>query len=196
MIEPAIIRGILAKVFLEDNPGATICYDIRPGRITRDMIEENGGKACVTKVGHSLIKEQAIKENSVFAGESSGHFFVKMDHGMFEAPCIVTLKLLQYFSRSEETIAEQIKPLRKYFHSGEVNSKVEDKEAIMKELLSKYGPDAKATSELDGITIEYEDYWFNVRPSNTESLLRLNLEAVSQETLESKTKEILNIIQK
>ena len=181
MIEPAIVRGLVAKVFLEDNPGATICYDIRPGRITRDMIVEAGGKPCVTKVGHSLIKKQAVDEGAVFAGESSGHLFVQMEHGMFEAPVIVTLKLLQYLSRSDKTIADQVRPYRKYAHSGEINSEVEDKAGVMKKLMELYGPDAKSTSELDGITVEYEDYWFNVRPSNTEPVLRLNLEAMTEE---------------
>jgi phosphomannomutase len=142
-----------------------------------------------------LIKEQAIKEGAVFAGESSGHFFVKMDHGMFEEPCIVTMKLLQYFSRSDETIANQVRPYRKYFHSGEINSVVADKAAMVQKLHDMYGPTAVSVSELDGITIEYADYWFNVRPSNTESVLRLNLEAISADICVAKTKEILSIIQ-
>ncbi len=195
LIDPAIVRGLLATVFLEQYPGATICYDIRPGKITKDMIEAAGGKPSVTKVGHSLIKEQAIKEGAVFAGESSGHFFVKMDHGMFEEPCIVTLKLLQYFSRSDETIADQVRPYRKYFHSGEINSVVEDKTGMIEKLRNMYGPSAINVSDLDGITIEYADYWFNVRPSNTESVLRLNLEAITADICETKTKEILSIIQ-
>src|SRR3989338_3470685 len=193
MIEPAMVRGILAQLFLEQFPGSTICYDIRPGRITRDMIEQYGGKPSVTKVGHSLIKEQAIKEGAVFAGESSGHFFVKLPHGTFEAPCIVVLKLLQYFSRSDQPIADQIRPLRKYAHSGEINSTVADKDAVMAIIKSTYAPTALAVAELDGITIEYPDYWFNVRASNTEPLLRLNLEARTSELCTNKTKELLEI---
>lgn len=194
MIDPAIVRGVLAKVFLEETPGATICYDIRPGRITRDLIEEAGGKPCVTKVGHSLIKEQALKEGAVFAGESSGHFFVNMPHGMFEAPVIVMLKLMAYFSRSEQTIADQVRPYRKYAHSGEINSEVEDKIGMMQKLQNLYGPQATSVSALDGITIEYPDYWFNVRASNTESVLRLNLESISQDMMQTKRDEILAII--
>lgn len=194
MIEPAMVRGIMAQLFLEQFPGSTICYDIRPGRITRDMIEQYGGTPCVTKVGHSLIKEQALKLGAVFAGESSGHFFVKLPHGTFEAPCIVTLRLLQFFSRSTATVADQIRPLRKYFHSGEINSTVKDKAAIMEKIKSTYGPTATATSDLDGITIEYPDYWFNVRASNTEALLRLNLEATSAALRDAKTTELLNLI--
>lgn len=194
LIDPAIVRALLAKVFLETNPGATVCYDIRPGRITRDVIVASGGHPSVTKVGHSLIKEQAIKEGAVFAGESSGHFFVKLEHGMFEAPCIVTLKLLQFLSRSSEPVADQIRPYRKYFHSGEINSKVADAAAIMQHLKDQYGKTATAMSELDGLTFEFPDYWFNVRGSNTEPLLRLNLEATSAAVRDSKTQEILSLI--
>ncbi|MCP4666487.1 MAG: phosphomannomutase/phosphoglucomutase, partial [Deltaproteobacteria bacterium] len=98
LVEPAILRGLLAKIVLRENPGATICYDIRPGRITYDMIVENGGKPVVTRVGHSLIKAQAIDENAIFAGESSGQFFLDIGYGFFEAPMIVVLKILEEIS--------------------------------------------------------------------------------------------------
>lgn len=191
-IDQSIIRGILSKIFLRERPGSKICYDIRPGRITRDMIEENNGIPIVTRVGHSLIKEQALKENAYFAGESSGHFFLNMDIGCFEIPIIVILKLLQEFSESNLPISEYIKPYQKYFHSGEINSMVEDKEKIFNAILGKYADGQ--INKLDGIAIEYPDFWFNVRGSNTESKLRLNLEAVSQKKMEEKRDEILNII--
>ncbi|MBI2411562.1 MAG: phosphomannomutase/phosphoglucomutase [Candidatus Kerfeldbacteria bacterium] len=194
MIEPAIVRGLLAQIFLREFPAATICYDIRPGRVTRDMIEEAGGRAVVTRVGHSLIKDVAIREGAVFAGESSGHLFVKMPHGMFEAPEIVTLKLLEYFSASAKSVAEQVAPYRRYVHSGEINSRVEDPAAMMNKIMEAYSPAAESTSTLDGMSIEYPKFWFNVRPSNTEPLLRLNLEAVDANTCKAKTEEILNMI--
>ncbi|MDP3970707.1 MAG: phosphomannomutase/phosphoglucomutase [bacterium] len=196
MIEPAIIRGLVAKLVLEREPNSTICYDIRPGRITRDMIEAAGGKPSVTKVGHSFIKDQAIKEGAAFAGESSGHFFMRTELGVFETPVIVAMMLLKFFSRKEESVADQVRPYRKYAHSGEINSAVKDKEGIMNKLLEIYEADAKSISKLDGITVEYEDYWFNVRPSNTESVLRLNLESINEETMRAKTDEILAIIRK
>ncbi|MBI2415232.1 MAG: phosphomannomutase/phosphoglucomutase [Candidatus Kerfeldbacteria bacterium] len=194
LIEPAIIRGLMAQILLQQQPGATICYDIRPGKITYDMIVAAGGKPSVTKVGHSLIKEQAIAEGAIFAGESSGHFFVKMDHGMFEAPCIVTLKLLEYFSAHHGTSADQVRSFRTYFHSGEINSTVRDVSAVMTAITQRYSSAAKAVSQLDGITIEYPNYWFNVRASNTEPLLRLNLEAVSADICATKTAELLAVI--
>lgn len=191
-ISQSIIRGILSKIFLREKPGSKICYDIRPGRITRDMIEENGGIPIVTRVGHSLIKEQALKEGAYFAGESSGHFFLNMDIGCFEVPTIIILKLLREFSENGQPVSEYIKPYQKYFHSGEINSVVKDKEKIFQAILDKYA-DAQI-NKLDGITVEYPDFWFNVRDSNTEPKLRLNLEAVNRKKMEEKRDEVLNII--
>jgi len=191
-IDQSIIRGILSMIFLKEKPGSKICYDIRPGKITQDLIEENGGVPIVTRVGHSLIKEQTLKEGAYFAGESSGHFFLNMPIGCFEVPVIVILKLLGYFSQSGQTVAETVKPFKRYFHSGEINSVVNDKEEVINNLLAKY-PNGKI-NRLDGITIEYPDFWFNVRGSNTEPKLRLNLEARTKETMEIRRDEVLEII--
>ncbi|MFH0836873.1 MAG: phosphomannomutase/phosphoglucomutase [Candidatus Aenigmatarchaeota archaeon] len=192
LIEPAIIRGVLSKIFLREYPGAKICYDIRPGRITRDMILENGGIPVVTRVGHSLIKEQAIKENAVFAGESSGHFFVRQECGMFETPMIVILKLLQEFSESNIPVSEYVRPLKKYYHSGELNFVVGDKLKIISDVKKMFS-DADI-NELDGLSVEYDDWWMNIRPSNTESLIRLNVEAKTKEKMEEMKKKIIGVI--
>lgn len=187
-----ILRGLMAQIELKENPGATVCYDVRPGRITRDMIEELGGKAVVTRVGHSLIKETMLKEDAVFGGESSGHYFYKFTYGTFEAPIVLVLKFLLYLSEQNKPLSEVIKPYKRYFHSGEINSDVKDKEAKMEEIVKKYS-DGKL-SRLDGITIEYPDYWFNVRASNTEPLLRFALEAKTKELMEKKRDEITKLI--
>jgi len=155
------------------------------------MIEEAGGKASVTRVGHSLIKEQMLKENAVFGGESSGHYFYKFMYGTFEAPIVLTLKFLEYLSEQNKPLSEVIAPYQKYFHSGEINTKVPDVKAKIEEIKQKYSDGQQ--SFLDGITIEYPDYWFNVRPSNTEPLLRLNLEARSKELMEQKRDEVLSL---
>ena len=191
-IEPGIIRGIIAKEVLKHNPNSKICYDIRPGMITKDMIIENGGTPIITRVGHSLIKKQAIEEKSPFSGESSGHYFFQTDYGFFEMPIVVALILLNEVSKQKAS--ELIKPLQKYHHSGEINFKVEDKDEKMK-LLEQEFNDGKI-SWLDGISIEYEDFWFNVRPSNTESLLRLNLEARTKEIMNEILNKIKLIIEK
>ncbi len=191
-IDQSIIRGLLSMIFLKEKPGSKICYDIRPGKITQDLIEANGGIPIVTRVGHSLIKEQTLKEGAYFAGESSGHFFLNMPIGCFEVPVIVTLKLLEYFSQSNQTVADTIRPHKKYFHSGEINSVVADKDIVIANLITKF-TDGKL-NRLDGITIEYPDFWFNVRGSNTEPKLRLNLEAKSKEIMEIHRDEVLKII--
>jgi len=182
----------MAELFLRDNPGSTICFDIRPGKITQDLILQNGGVPSVTRVGHSLIKKQMIETGAIFGGESSGHFFVKFPFGVFEAPMVVTLKLLQELSEKNITLADYVKPLKKYFHSGEINFKVADKNAVLEKLKEKFA-DAKI-SDLDGLTFEYPYFWFNVRASNTESLLRLNLEGINAEIVKQKVEEIEKLI--
>ncbi len=194
MIEPAIIRGIMAQVVLRHNPGAKVGYDIRPGMITREMIEKNGGQPFVTRVGHSLIKKKSLEENAVFSGESSGHFFFKTKYGFYETPLIVALVMLDELSKSGKKASEWVAPLRKYFHSGEINSEVANKAEKMKELEKIFGAGAKNVSWLDGVTIEHDDWWFNVRASNTEPLLRLNLEAKTKAVMEQKKDEVLRVI--
>ncbi|MEA1925931.1 MAG: phosphomannomutase/phosphoglucomutase [Patescibacteria group bacterium] len=192
IVDPGILRAILSKIFLRENPGAKIAYDIRPGRITSDIIKENGGIPIVTPVGHSLIKAQAVREGAVFAGESSGHFFLNMEEGCYEVPMIVTLKLLQEISESGKTFSEYVKPYKRYYHSGEINSVVDDVQRKIKEIKDKYQDGRQ--NDLDGITVEYEDWWFNVRGSNTEPKIRLNLEAKAEELMEEKKDEVLKVI--
>lgn len=192
IINQAIIRGLLAKAFLKIKPGSKIGYDVRPGKITADLILENGGIPVITRVGHSLIKEQMIKEGIFFAGESSGHFYFNSELGCFEFPSLMILKLLEVFSSSPKQINEQIKQYKKYFLSGEINRRVADKEAVFKRLTEKYSNGN--INDLDGVTITYPDFWFNVRGSNTEAKIRLNLEAINQELMEQKRDEILELI--
>lgn len=191
-IEPAIIRGLLAKLFLKNNPGCKVGYDVRPGKITSDLILENGGVPIITRVGHSLIKEQMLRENIYFAGESSGHFFLNLPLGCFEMPNIMMGKLLEEFSNCGQKISDYLKPFRKYYASGEINNSVVDKTEVIKKIAEKYD-DAKI-NYLDGISVEYPDYWFNVRGSNTENKMRLNLEAISPEIMAQKRDELLVLI--
>lgn len=189
-----ILRGLIAQSFLKDHPKATICYDIRPGKITEDMIKKAGGKPVITRVGHSLIKQKAIKVGAIFAGESSGHYFVKMPNGVYETPMIVILRLMQIISEEGKSLSEIAKPYDIYFHSGEINSIVDNVEKKLEELTDKYKKPAKYFTDMDGVTFEFNDYWFNVRPSNTEPKLRLNLEARTKKTMEEKRDKILKLI--
>jgi phosphomannomutase len=188
-----ILRGLMAQIELKNNPGATVCYDIRPGRITKEMIEEAGGNPCVTRVGHSLIKKKMLEEDAIFGGESSGHYFYKFDYGTFEAPVLFVLKFLTYISNQNKPVSEIVAPYDKYFHSGEINFEVGDKQAKMDEVEEKYKGRCEI-SKLDGVTVTCDDFWFNIRPSNTEPLLRLALEAVSKEKMQEKKKELVDLI--
>lgn len=193
LVDPAIVRGIVAQAMLRHTPGATICYDIRPGKITEDMIREAGGVPVVTRVGHALIKERMKEVGAIFAGESSGHFYMKMPEGIYEAPVATMLVMLSEMMRSEgKKLSEIVAPLRKYAHSGEINYKVDDKAAALARLKEHY-KDGQWV-ELDGLSVTYPDYWFNVRASNTESLLRLNLEAVDSVTMMKMRDEVAKII--
>jgi len=189
-----ILRGVLAKPFLEQHPGASICYDIRPGKITKDIILKFGGKPIITRVGHSLIKEKMREINAVFAGESSGHYFLRFDHGYYEAPIIMIGKILEQLSASNQSFSAFIKPYKKYVHSGEINSKVSNPLEKIKEIISLH-PNPLSITQLDGVSIEYENYWFNVRASNTEPLIRLNLEAINKEIMVKQRNRLLTIIQ-
>lgn len=191
-VEPGIVRGILSQIELRDHPGAPIGYDIRPGKITQDMIEEAGGKPFVTRVGHSLIKEKSLEMGAPFAGESSGHFFYKAPFGFFEMPGLIILHFLKEISESGKTVSEYTAPLYKYTHSGEINFDVEDKQAVFDRLKEKYGENLK--NDFDGMSFEWEDHWFNVRPSNTENKVRLNLEGVNSDIVHAKVEEVSRVI--
>ncbi|MFA6417164.1 MAG: phosphomannomutase/phosphoglucomutase [Patescibacteria group bacterium] len=191
-ISPAIIRGLLARLFLKEKPGAKIGYDVRPGKITADLITENGGQAIITRVGHSLIKEQMLKEDIYFAGESSGHFYLNTELGCFEYPSTIILKLLTDFSEANRPVANYISNYQKYFASGEINRTVNNKDEVLKKIEDNFSDGD--INKLDGISVSYPDFWFNVRASNTEDIVRLNLEAINPEIMKVKTEEILKLM--
>jgi phosphomannomutase len=191
-IVPAdFITCLIAKEYLNDNPGAKILYDLRSSWITKECIEENNGVALMSRVGHAFIKAQMRKEKAIFAGELSGHFYFR-DTSYTDSGILAFIMIMNLLSAEKKKLSELIKPLKKYFASGEINSEVKDKNAKMKELAEIY-KDGKV-SWLDGVRIDFTDWWFNVRPSNTEPLLRLNLEAKSKQLMEEKRDEILKII--
>jgi phosphomannomutase len=194
VVEPAIVRGLVARAMLRRFPGATIGFDVRPGKITEDMIVEAGGKPLVTRVGHALIKAEMKKTDAIFAGESSGHFYMAMPEGVYEAPVATMLIILGEMVREHKKLSEIIAPLKKYSHSGEINFHVEDKAGAIARVKARYA-DGKI-SELDGVSIDYPDFWLNIRMSNTEPLLRLNLEAKDKSTMEKVRDEIRTLIEK
>jgi phosphomannomutase len=186
------VTALLAERFCQKEPGARIVYDVRASRAVRDRVEAAGGTALMHRVGHAFIKKRMRDENATFGGEVSGHFYFRdnwyADNGMI--PAVLVLEMLGTTGRK---FSELLAPLRERYHiSGEINSKVADVAAAMKRIEERYG-DGEVTT-LDGISIDYPDWHFNVRPSNTEPLLRLNLEAYTDEEMVRHRDEVLGVI--
>ena len=187
------LTALLAEALLRKEPGATVLYDVRASRAVPDLVAEHGGTAEVNRVGHAFFKTRMRETGAAFGGEVSGHYYFR-DFYCADSGTIPALLILELLSVEGKKLSELLAPLRaKYFISGEINSEVEDGEAKMEELRSRYS-DGRL-GELDGISIDYEDWHFNVRPSNTEPLLRLNLESVvSREHMEERRDEVLELI--
>lgn len=186
-----LMTALLAKEILRKKPGATILYDLRSSRAVREIIKENGGRAVECKVGHANIKRTMREEGAVFAGELSGHYYFE-ENSLAEAGTLPAILLLNLLAETGSPLSELVHDAHRYTHSGEINSEVEDKDAVLAKLRAKYA-DGKQ-SELDGLKVEYPTWWFNVRPSNTEPLLRLNCEAKTGAMMEAKRDELLTII--
>jgi phosphomannomutase len=185
------VTALFAGSVLDKEPGAKIIYDVRASRAVPDTIESGGGTALVNRVGHAFIKARMRKEDAAFAGEVSGHYyfrdFSQADSGV--VPFLLMLELISKRGRLSEILA----PLRsRYFITGELNTPVPDVALKLQELKERFA-DGRV-SHLDGISVDYDDWHFNVRPSNTEPLLRLNLEAMSEELMEQKRDEVLEVI--
>ncbi len=189
-----LFTALIAAELLKSNRGAKILYDLRSSRAVPEAIQANGGVAIETMVGHSLIKAHMRRERAIFAGEVSGHYYLK-DNFYIESPFIVLLLLLKLMTESKKPLSELIRPLQKYCSTGELNFEVEDKEGAMERVKAAF-PDAKRVYELDGLSVVYEDWWLNLRPSNTEPLLRLNLEARTSELRDRMKKKIIGILEK
>ena len=186
-----VLPALIAKPILEAKPGATILYDLRSSRAIKEVVEENGGHASECRVGHAYIKKQMLEEGAVFGGELSGHYYFE-ENSNAEASTLAAFMILNLMAKSGKKASELIAEVKRYYHSGEINSEVHDKDAVLTKLKEQYS-DGKQ-HELDGLKVDYPDWWFNVRPSNTEPLLRLNLEATTAELMEEKKAELLAII--
>jgi phosphomannomutase len=187
------LTALLADSILRKQPGATILYDVRASRAVRDVVEAAGGTALVNRVGHAFFKTRMRDTGAVFGGEVSGHYYFRQFYNA-DSGTLPALLVLELLSVEGKTMGELLKPYHDtYFISGEINSEVADQQAKMKEIEEHYS-DAEQ-SHLDGISLDYPDWHFNVRPSNTEPLLRLNLESlVSREHMAHKRDEVLALI--
>ena len=182
-----LITALMAEYFLRKSPGSPIVYDLRSSRALPEEITRHGGKARRERVGHVFMKKTLKESKGVFGGELSGHFYYR-DNFYTDSGMITLVHLLNILSNRDTPLSELIEPLDRYAHSGEINFEVADKQGMMKQLEELY-PDAEI-DWLDGVTVQYSDWWFNCRPSNTEPLLRLNIEAPTPDFLDEKLGEL------
>src|SRR5215212_2529969 len=187
------LTALLAESICSKEPGARILYDVRASRAVRDVVERAGGTADVNRVGHAFFKSRMRKEGAAFGGEVSGHYYFR-DFYCADSGTIPALLILELLSKKGRRMSELMADFRsRYFISGEINSDVADAAAKMREIEERYS-DGEIT-HLDGVSVDYPDWHFNVRPSNTEPLLRLNLESlVSPEDMERRRDEVLEVI--
>lgn len=186
-----LVTALIAQDVLSRQKGV-IFYDLRSSRVVKEVIEAAGGTPMMSRVGHAFIKQQMREHGALFAGELSGHYYFK-DNYTAESSAMAVLALANIVTQSGRKLSELIAPLRKYSASGEINSRVSgDPKAILETLKKQYADGREF--ELDGVSVEYKDWWFNVRCSNTEPLVRLNLEADTPELMAAKRDEILAII--
>jgi phosphomannomutase len=183
--------ALVAERVLKKQPGERIIYNLICSWTVPEVIKENGGEPIRTRVGHSFIKDVMAKTGAAFGGEHSGHYYFR-DNFRADSGMIAALLVLEALSLAEQPLSELLEPYNRYFASGEINSEVEDQQERLEALADAYQRGKQ--DRTDGLTVEFEDWWFNCRPSNTEPLLRLNLEARTEELMEEKRDEVLSII--
>ncbi len=190
------VTALISKDLLKSNPGAVCFYDLRSTKMAEETIAENNGKPMMSRVGHSFIKEQMRNNDAIFAGELSGHYYFKANFTA-ESSAMATYALANIVSSSDKPLSELIAPLRKYFQSGEINTETTTPPAVILENIKNYYQGKAKVFELDGVSIDAwdsEGWWANVRMSNTEPLVRLNLEGKTKEIMEAMRDEFLSKI--
>jgi phosphomannomutase len=189
----SLTTAIVAKSMLERNPGATVLYNLICSKAVPEVIEENGGVAVRTRVGHSFIKAVMAETGAVFGGEHSGHYYFR-DNFRADSGIIAALVVLELISRSGQPLSELRKPFERYADSGEVNTEVANPAATVEQVAEIYAGDGAQIDRLDGMTADLGDWWFNLRPSNTEPLLRLNLEAADAASCAAHTRQVQELL--
>ena len=191
------VTALLAEAFLRKQPGATVIYDVRASRAVADVVGAHGGTALMNRVGHAFFKKRMREENAVFGGEVTGHYYFR-DNFFADNGFIPALLVLELMSVRGKTLGELLAPLRqRYFLSGEINTEMADMDAVrdtLEQLAARYA--GARVHRMDGVSVDYAEWHFNVRPSNTEPLIRLNLEAADPGLMEEKRDEVLEVIRR
>ena len=194
LVNPSTLTALIADRELKKNPGANIIYNLISSRAVVEIVEENGGKAIRSRVGHSYIKKLMAETGAVFGGEHSGHFYFK-DFWRADSGMLAALNAIAALGEVKTPLSKLLKPYSRYSSSGEINSQVADAQISMTEIEAKFGESAgNEVDHLDGLTVNGDTWWFNVRASNTEPLLRLNVEAKTQARMEKIRDEVLATI--
>ena len=194
LVNPSALTALIATRELAKNPGASIIYNLISSRTVREVVEEHGGTAIRSRVGHSYIKKLMAETNAVFGGEHSGHFYFR-DFWRADSGMLAALHAIAALGESKTTLSDLLRTFNRYHSSGEINSTVKDAKAAMDQIEKIYGEnDGVEVDYLDGLTISHADWWFNLRASNTEPLLRLNVEASAKSRMESVRDDVLNTI--
>jgi phosphomannomutase len=189
-----LLATLVAKNVLEKEPGATILYSAVCSKALPELVEREGGSAVRTKAGHSIIKPQMRQHDAAFGGEHSGHFYFR-DNYFADSGIIAMLTVAELVARQDGPLSDLLAPIDPYVRSGEINSEVEDQSAVLEKVEGHYaGRYNPAIDHLDGLTVDCGNWWFNLRPSNTEPLLRLNVEAEDRETMERERDALLELI--
>jgi len=186
-----LLTALMVPYFLAKNPGSAIVYDLRSSHVVPEEIIKHGGTPRRERVGHAFMKKTLRDSHACFGGELSGHFYYS-DNYYADSGMITLVHVLNILGAADRPMSQLIAPLRRYPSSGEINFEVENKDAVMKDLKRKYSEGQM--DDLDGVTIQFKDWWFNVRPSNTEPLLRLNVEAKTEEMLKEKLTELKDFL--
>ncbi|MDR3647721.1 MAG: phosphomannomutase/phosphoglucomutase [Acidimicrobiales bacterium] len=192
-VSGSLTTALVARAMLEKSPGATVLYNLICSKIVPETIEKDGGKPVRTRVGHSFIKEVMVETGAVFGGEHSGHYYFR-DNYRADSGLIAAMVVLEELSASGLPLSELLAPYRKYADSGEINTEVEDPDAAVEAMARHFAASGFGCDRTDGLTVELEDWWFNVRTSNTEPLLRLNVEANTPEECERHVAELLELV--
>lgn len=190
-----LATALMAQDALAHAKGGVVFYDLRSSWAVKETIEAAGGKAMMSRVGHAFIKQQMRDNDAIFAGELSGHYYFRANFTA-ESSAMAVIALANIVSKSDRPLSELVRPLRRYFASGEINTRLHDRavaERVMQTLRERFGKLGRLF-ELDGVSVEFDDWWFNVRCSNTEPLLRLNLEARTAGMMAARRDELLAII--
>jgi phosphomannomutase len=187
-----MILALTSSIVLEEKPKSRIFYDLRCSKIVKEIIESLGGEAIIGRVGHSFVKSLMREKDIFFGAEYSGHYYLKQGSDYYESPFFAIFMVLEEMKKTGKKLSELVKDFKKYYHSGEISFEVENKEEIIEKVKEKYSNGKLLT--IDGVRIDFDNWWFSIRSSNTEPILRLIVEGDAKEIMEEKLKEIEGII--